>query len=405
MTTEATETTTDTPSIDEEAFDLPQVMTIVGAHFVHDTYSAFLAPLLPVIQERLQSNYQVTGSLAVIPQIPSLLNPFIGYLADRLSLRYFIILAPGVTATLMSVLGLVSTYAALAMLLFAAGISIAVFHAPAPAMIAHVAGRRVGKGMSLFMAGGELGRTIGPLVLVGGISWFGLEGLWRLAVIGWLTSLVLYFRLRNISARPASAQMPSLSEAWERGRDFFLALIWLQITRVFLMAPLTTYLPLFMTDVVGVSLELSAASLTILEAAGVVGALGAGTLSDRVGRLRLLAALLLIAPALLLLFVFTPGWMAVPLLILLGLASISPTPVLLALVQDYFPDNRALANGTFLSINFLSRAVAIYAVGWMADVFGLANAFLGGAVVAWLSLGAVYWLSRIIGADRSTPIG
>jgi FSR family fosmidomycin resistance protein-like MFS transporter len=97
--------------------------------------------------------------------------------------------------------------------------------------------------------------------------------------------------------------------------------------------------------------------------------------------------------------------MAVPLLILLGLASISPTPVLLALVQDYFPDNRALANGTFLSINFLSRAVAIYAVGWMADVFGLANAFLGGAVVAWLSLGAVYWLSRIIGADRSTPIG
>ena len=189
------------------SFQTDQVVTIAGGHFVHDTYTAFLAPLLPILQGNLGITYAAVGSLAIFMQLPSLLNPFIGYMADRISLRYFIILAPAITATLMSSMGLTSSYAALAILLFAAGISVAAFHAPAPAMIGRVAGLRVGAGMSIFMASGELARTLGPIVAMAGVGWFGLDGLWRLAVVGWLTSVVLYFRLRHISARPPSQKI------------------------------------------------------------------------------------------------------------------------------------------------------------------------------------------------------
>lgn len=379
---------------DPDEFQTSQVFTVAGGHFVHDTYSAFLAPLLPLIQERLATGYALTGSLAIFAQLPSLLNPFLGYLADKVSLRYFIILAPGITATLFSSLGLVPNYLTLALLLVAAGVSIAAFHAPAPAMVARVSGNRVGKGMSIFMAAGELGRTLGPVVAVAGVSWFGLEGIWRLAFVGWGVSVILYFRLRTISARPKTAVSGNLAALWPQMRRLFSVIIWLVGARVFLQASITTYLPIFVKDALGLSLWLSAASLTILEAAGVVGALFTGTFSDKLGRNRMLLILLSISPILHLLFVFGPTWMAVPLLIGLGLTAISPQPVMLALVQDSFPDHRALANGVYLAVSFLVRALGIWVVGMLADRLGLQNAFLWSGLLAFLSIPAIFFLPK-----------
>jgi FSR family fosmidomycin resistance protein-like MFS transporter len=339
-------------------------------------------------------SYTQAGSLAIFTQLPSLLNPFIGYMADRVSVRYFVILAPAVTATLFSSIGLFSTYIGLALLLFAAGLSIAAFHAPAPAMIAKVSGERVGTGMSIFMAAGELARAIGPLFVAAGVVWFGLDGIWRLAVFGWLMSLFLYFRLRKVPATPRGQGSSSLAEFWPQAWHVFPPLTWLLTGRVFMMAALTTYLPIFVSDEREGSLWLAAASLTILEAAGVAGALLSGTLSDRFGRKQVLLVLLILAPNLLIAFIYSPTWLAFPLLLLLGLAAISPQPVLLATVQDQFPDNRALANGTFLAINFLVRAIGIWVVGMFADAFGLNAAFTVTAFLAFVSVPAVFFLPK-----------
>lgn len=182
VTTQSGETAVTPPQV---TFQTGQAVTIAGAHFAHDTFGAFLAPLLPLLQQRLSTTYAVTGSLAIYAQLPSLLNPFIGYLADKVSLRYFIIFAPAVSTTLMSAMGFTSTYLSLALLLLAAGLSSAAFYAPAPAMVGRLSGRQVGKGMSIFMASGELGRTLGPIIAVGAVSQWGLEGIWRLAFVGW----------------------------------------------------------------------------------------------------------------------------------------------------------------------------------------------------------------------------
>jgi FSR family fosmidomycin resistance protein-like MFS transporter len=368
-----------------EQFHTGHIMTIAGGHFAHDTYSAFLAPLLPLLQERLQTSYALTGSLAIFTQLPSLLNPLIGYIADRVSLRYLIILAPAVTGTLLSLMGLFSNYWTLAMLLVAAGFSIAAFHAPAPAMVARMSGRKVGRGMSIFMASGELGRTMGPIVAVAAINWFTLEGMWRLMFVSWAVSGILYFRLREISARTERKSLDLLA-AWRRGRRFFLILGGLILLRSLLTAAITTYLPLFLSDVRAASLWLAGGALSILEAAGVVGALATGTLSDRYGRKKILLVLMTIAPFLLFLFLWGPTWMLLPLLIALGLTAISPTPVIMAMVQDQFPDFRALANGLYIAMNFLVRALAIWLLGTIADFNGLSTAYIFAGGAAFLIL-------------------
>ena len=162
--------------VDEGEFQTEQVLTISSGHFVHDVYSAFLAPLLPLLIEKMSLTLTLAGSLSAFMQLPAILTPFIGHLADKYNLRYLVIIAPALTATVMSAMGLAPNYATLALLLILAGISSALFHAPAPAMVGQISGKRVGKGMSWFMGGGELARTVGPLVAVWAVSLLGVGG-------------------------------------------------------------------------------------------------------------------------------------------------------------------------------------------------------------------------------------
>ncbi len=370
-------------------FQTERVFTIVGGHFIHDIYTAFLAPLLPLIIERLSLSFTLAGVLTWALNLPAVLNPFIGYLADRLSVRYFVILAPAVSATLMSRLGLAPDYLTLFTLLLLVGVSIAAFHAPAPAMIGRMSGNQVGKGMSLFMAAGELGRTVGPLIAVWAVSTWTLSGFYRVMVIGWAASLLLYWRLRQIPARTEKPQQ--ISGLMRAAKRLFIPLFIMVIFRDFLLTCLSVFLPTFLKTE-GASLWAAGAALAIWEFAGVGGALASGILSDRIGRKPLLFAAIASSAVIMLLFLNVSTSLFVPTLLALGFTSLSTGPVTLAIVQDHFPDNRATANGLFLSVVFLIRPVSAAAVGLMGDHFGLRAAFTWSALIALLALPAIFWL-------------
>ncbi|MGA9177961.1 MAG: MFS transporter, partial [Desulfobacterales bacterium] len=116
------------------AFKTGKVLSVSVCHFIHDIYTSFFAPLLPLLIEKFSMTLTQAGFLSTIMQIPALFNPFIGLLADRINARYFIILAPATTAIPMSLLGLAPSYSVLLLLLFVTGVSVAVFHVPAPVM-------------------------------------------------------------------------------------------------------------------------------------------------------------------------------------------------------------------------------------------------------------------------------
>jgi FSR family fosmidomycin resistance protein-like MFS transporter len=50
----------------EEGFEIGQVLTIVSGHFIHDVYTAFVAPLLPLIIEKLFISLTLAGSLTAL---------------------------------------------------------------------------------------------------------------------------------------------------------------------------------------------------------------------------------------------------------------------------------------------------------------------------------------------------
>ena len=300
-------------------------------------------------------------------------QPFIGYQADRRNLRILVIIAPAISAVCMSLLGVAPTYAMLAFLLLIVGAGSAGLHAVGPVIAGNTAGQ-MGRAMGTWMVGGGLGYTIGPLV-IGAISsrrasghtvaddWRD-HGVRRAVRQAARRHVVPERRRRGHGAKRSPQCAPCCSPSSAS-----------PYVRSFMAAALSTYLPLFLKGE-GSTLWFAGAALAIFEAAGMAGSLTAGAASDRIGRRKVLRS--------------RDGgrhaphgrvhaceWRRPPAAArrarLLGLAIM---PVMMALVQERFPENRAMANGLYLGLSFVANAAATLALGLFADAFSLRMAFM-----------------------------
>ena len=116
------------------------------------------------------------------------------------------------------------------------------------------------------------------------------------------------------------------------------------ISRAVMKGALTTFLPTYIT-VKGGSLWLGGISLVILQFAGAAGAFGAGTISDRFGRKKVLIAVSVISPILMWLFMAAGPIFTILVLILLGITILSTGPIMLAAVNERKNDHPSFING------------------------------------------------------------
>ena len=394
MESEFTQNTETQRNTRDHGFQTGKILALSIGHFIHDVYTGFLAPLLPLLIEKLSLSLTQAGFLSTIMQLPALLNPYIGQLADRISVRYFIILAPALTAVPMSLIGMAPSYGVLLILLFVTGVSVSVWHVPAPVMIAELSAGRKGRGMSFFMTGGELARSVGPLVAVAAVSVFGLEDFYPVMVFGLLASIWLYFKLRTIPVKPVGSRRKySALETWHELSFVLLPLSAILTARGFMHGAMTAFLPTYIKMETG-NLWLAGIALTLFEAAGVAGVLMAGSISDWFGRRKTLFFSLLGAPLFLFVFILSGGWLRVAALIATGFTLLSTTPVMLALVQENAGQAPAAANGFFMMINFIARSAVVVIVGFIADRIGLNATYLIGAAMGLIGIPFVLMLPR-----------
>ncbi|MEE4355517.1 MAG: MFS transporter [Desulfococcaceae bacterium] len=358
-----------------ERFQWGGVLLISFCHFIHDIFTSFLSPLLPLLVEKLSINLTLAGLLGTITQLPALLNPFLGKWADRgKTIRWFIILAPSLTSVPMCLLGLAPSYGVVVLLLLMVGVSTSLFHVPAPVIVAQLSGASKGRGMSFFMIGGEFSRTVGPIAAVGAVSLWGLEGYYPVMIIGILSSILIYFRLRDLPLTFKKKEPVSLKESWKEIKTVMGPLSGILFARGFMHGSLAIFLPLFIKQETG-SLWLAGAGLAIYEAAGVVGISSAGPVSDRLGRKRVLGYQIAAAPFFLFLFVAAPQWLKVPALVCTGFTLLSTTPVMLAMIQEHAENSPSAANGFFMLVSFMARSAVIFLVGISGDLVGLKTTY------------------------------
>ena len=377
----------------DRPFDSAGVVTMAGGHFVHDVFGSFLSPLLPLLIPKLGLSLTLAGSLAALQSFPSLINPLLGMVGDRVSLRWLAIIAPTTTAIAMCLIGVAPSYTILAILLLVAGVSSASWHVPSPVMAARSSGRRVGFGMSILMLGGQLAATVGPLIAVAAASLWGLEGMWRLIPLGVAASLMLYWRTRNVEAHLTHKGGEPWAQTWVELRRVVLPIAGIIATRTFISVALSTYLPTLLNRE-GSSLLAAGGALSVLMLAGAIGTMASGTLSDRIGRRKVLLFILGLSPVLMGVFLSVNGWLELPVLFVLGFVAQSSGPVLMAMVQESAADHPATANGVYMALEFVGGSIITIIIGALADALGLRTAFMIAAVIALFSLPFVLLLPK-----------
>lgn len=390
------ETTSEyTKSSDTESLRIGSAALVSISHGVHDGFSSFLPALLPLLIEKFALNNTMAGSLNLLHQLPALTQPLVGYLADRHNLRNAVIFAPAVTAICMTFLGNSPSIGFMLPLLFLSGLSSSALHVIGPVLLGRFSGSKLGRGMSFWMVGGELGFSIGPLLLVSILGVLSLRWLPVISLFGILISLILWLRLNNVTTvtKKTSVVVDWRTKIGELMHILVPASL-LVMLRSLSHVSLTTFLPTFMTSQ-GSSLWFAGATFSIVGGAGVVGSLIAGTLSDRYGRKLFLAISFVMTPIVMLLFLRTQIlWQQVVLLILMGFFGLSIMPVMMALVLGSSPNNRSLISGLYMAVSFLFLALASVVIGRLADLYSLRFTFSLSALVLLLGLPVLLLLPK-----------
>ncbi|OLD46177.1 MAG: hypothetical protein AUI83_15415 [Armatimonadetes bacterium 13_1_40CM_3_65_7] len=235
------------PRSRDSAIDRRLLLTATAAHFLNDFHVAFLAPLLPLVVVKFNLSLALAGLLAtVLTTSAALSQPVFGIVADRLRRRIFVMLGPALTVLAMGLMGLAPTYALLLALLLVAGTGTASFHPQGASTAGEASGDRRGTGLSLFVAGGELGYSLGPLIVALVVAVRGLEATWLVALPGLGACLLLW---RSIPIRRDPPRRPEGHTLTSDLAATFgpLAVLWLVVVlRTIVISGYQTFLPLLL---------------------------------------------------------------------------------------------------------------------------------------------------------------
>jgi FSR family fosmidomycin resistance protein-like MFS transporter len=199
-----------------------------------------------------------------------------------------------------------------------------------------------------------------------------LEGTYKLIPFGLTASIILFLRFRNleVSSSRESKEAKKIIAALKEYSSLFTVIIGILFFTSIVKGTITTFLTVYLTDQ-GESLWYSGIALSIFQFAGAAGTFFSGTMSDKVGRRKIMILAAMVNPILLFFFIFSGGILSMILLVVMGFFLFAFTPVLLAIVNESKSEFPTFLNGVFMTINFLTSAVTITLIGISADLFGL----------------------------------
>jgi FSR family fosmidomycin resistance protein-like MFS transporter len=360
----------------------PTVVLMAVAHMMVDGYGNIYAPLLPLLIPRLGLSLAGAGTLTMVFQLAaSVAQVGFGRLADRWRPRVLIMVGPVVSVATLSLIGLASSPLMLASILSVGGLGAAAFH-PVGAALAHrLGGDRPGLAMSVYITGGTLGFSLGPLMFAPFTQRFGLEWTPLLALPG---LVVVAFFLTRVPPMPVQA---STGGGFGQLRPYAkpLALLYMIVVLRNLTAiSLATFVPVLLTRR-GYSVSQAGTAVAVyLFASGVGGFLG-GPIADRFGARRVIAVSLVLATPFLIAAPLSSGWLFVLLLSIGGLFLQSTLPVNVTFGQSIAPVSAATVSSLMMGFAWGTSGMSVPFVGMIADRIGIEHTLAGLAIVPLLA--------------------
>jgi len=345
--------------------DTGRLWGLSWAHFLNDGAANYLPGILPALLIRLDLSVALAGTIMAALLVGQALQPFFGLLADRIGGRALVVAGLVGSSTGGALIGWVDDTAPLIAALMLIGISNALFHPQALAGVRQLAWPRQGSSMSFFLVGGEIGRGLWPALASLIVMFAGLQYLWILALPALFTLPMLWRWMPALPARRAA----HTSLNWRRHAVPLSLIVTFCALRSLIIFSVITFVPVYWVAAGG-SLAVGASFITVLMIVGVAGNLAGGRIGDQTGTRVVLVAAMCAAALLLGVFNLLPSAWLWLVLSLLGIAVFSTLPLTILIAQDVVPENRSFGSGLALGLANGLGALAVMALGPVAQTWG-----------------------------------
>ena len=356
----------------------PTILLMASAHVMVDGYGNIYAPLLPLLIPKLHLSLAGAGTLTMLFQLSaSVAQIGFGRLADRWRPRVLVMTGPVISVCVLSLIGLASSAEMLAAILVVGGLGAAAFHPPAAALAHRLGGERPGLAMSVYITGGTLGFSLGPLMFAPFAERFTLGWTPLLVVPG---LLVVAFFLTRVPPMPLHASAGGSLRAlapYARPLGLLYAIV---VLRTLTAISFATFVPVMLTRR-GLSVSQAGSSVALyLFASGLGGFLG-GPSADRWGAKRVIALSLVCATPFLFAAPFLTGWAFVVVLAIGGFFLQSTLPVNVTFAQALAPVSAATVSSIMMGFGWGTGGLSVPFVGLIADRVGIEATLSGLALV------------------------
>jgi MFS transporter, FSR family, fosmidomycin resistance protein len=346
----------------------PTVLLMACVHMMVDGYGNIFAPLLPLLIPRLHLSLAAAGTLTMLFQLAaSVAQIGFGHIADRWRPRLLVMIGPIVAISVLSFVGTATSPLMLGVILIIGGLGGAAFHPPAAALAHRLGGARPGFTMSVYITGGTLGFSLGPLMFSPFAERFGLTWTPLLALPG---LAVVAFFLRRVPAMSTHATGRGGFSALRPYARPLALLYFIVVLRTLAAISFATFMPVMLTRR-GMSLAGAGTAVAMYLFATGVGGFAGGPTADRFGPRRVIALSLVFASPFLFIAPTLTGWPFLVMVAIGGFFLQSTLPVNVTFGQSIAPVSAATVSSLMMGFAWGMGGLSVPIVGMIADRIGI----------------------------------
>lgn len=364
--------------------DLYRSRTLITSSVGHLSVDLFsgMSPLILLLQkDALSLSYSQVGLVSMTFSIASsLTQPFFGWLGDRWGHGRIMAFAAAVMGPTVGAMFIADRFVLLLLLSLIGGLASGSFHPQGAVLAAQTSAERKGSAVSVFMLGGNLGYSFGPLLASFMLAVGGASVPLFIGALGVALAVFVFILVRGAEGAHVTHAHVDPSAPRVAALSLVITVTLVVFLRSWVQSSSATYIPQIFSAKGASTAEAGNILFAILFPLALGGLMG-GTLSDRIGRRRvLIVSTALIGPALygllhsqgLIAYLFAP---------VLGVAIGASVPVSIVMTQELVPRGLGLMSGIAMGLSFVSGAIGVWTTGVIADQIGLSSALSLNAVL------------------------
>ncbi|MBZ8134710.1 MFS transporter [Afifella sp. IM 167] len=343
-------------------------------HLLNDTLQSLAIASYPIFKSGFGLSFSQIGLMTLTYQVTaSLLQPMVGLYTDKRPQPFS--LPFGMTASLLGLMALAyaSSYGQLLIGSALLGIGSSIFHPESSRLARLASGGAHGLAQSIFQVGGNVGSSLGPLLVAffvlprgqASLAWFGLLALCGIAVLTGLGSWYKrHGRLRTGGSRTrdaASALSP------RQVRLALFVLFGLILSKFFYMASFTSYYVFYLMDRFALPQASAQLYLFIFLGAVAAGTLIGGPVGDRIGRKAVIWGSIAGVLPFTLVLPYVGLTATVALSVVIGVILSSAFSAIVVYAQELMPGRVGMVSGMFFGLAFGLGGIGAALVGALAD--------------------------------------